>query len=87
MASPIRFQTGECWEYQGLRLRFERELGNDLLHFVVERTLAPFQVADAAGDPTAPTSQWAIEAFAAGLLRRISHRRGASPAQRRAVRQ
>lgn len=86
MASPIRFQTGECWEYQGLRLRFERELGNDLLHFVVERTLAPFQVPDAAGNPIAPTSQWAIEAFAAGLLRRISHRRGASLAQRRAVR-
>lgn len=71
MGCPIRFSHGECWVFDGVRLRFERELGEGLLYFVVERTLAPLQVENADGLLVAPSSSWALEAFAEGRLRRI----------------
>jgi putative transposase len=67
----IRFRQGDSWEYKGLRLRFERELGDHLLHFLVERTLAPFQIDDDRGGLRCPDHEWAMMAFAAGNLRHM----------------
>lgn len=67
MNSIIRFSPGESWAYRGLALRFERELGAGTLHFMVERTLAPFQV-----NGLAPDAAWATKAFAEGELVRLS---------------
>ena len=71
----ICFQRGEAWEYGGVRLRFERELSNNLLLFYVERTLAPFQIEDRDGLRT-PDEEWALQAFAAGDLRLASRPTG-----------
>ncbi|MFN3634874.1 MAG: hypothetical protein ACK4UZ_04005 [Rhizobium rhizophilum] len=70
MGCPIRLQPGSAWEYQGERLRFERELGGKLLHFLVERTLAPLQVPDERGNLVAPDYDWIIQALAEGKLRK-----------------
>jgi putative transposase len=67
----FRICQGERWSFDGLNLRFERELGDQLLHFVVERTLAPFQIEDPEGSRQAPDHAWAIDAFASGRLRRL----------------
>ncbi len=44
MSISIRFNAGECWSYRGKRLRFERHLGDDLLYFLDEARLGPFQI-------------------------------------------
>lgn len=66
----LRLKPGERWEYRGLALRFERELSDGILHFVVERTLAYFQVEAEDGSLTAPTWNWLLGALASGELRR-----------------
>lgn len=80
MNAFIRFEPHQCWEIDGRRIRFERELGDELLHFIVEDTLAPFQVIEADGNRKAPDRAWALEAFADGRLRMVAskaHLRGA----------
>jgi hypothetical protein len=67
----LRFQPGQRWTYDDIPLRFEREMGDDLLCFTVERTLAPLQLEDTQGHRWAPNRAWALEAFAAGRLRRV----------------
>lgn len=76
MSVPVRLTVGDCWEFKGQRLRFERELGGGLLHFIVERTLAPFQIEDAFGGSLAPDTAWLLHGLASGALRRIADRRG-----------
>jgi len=46
MSISIRFNPGELWIFRSQRLRFERHLGNDLLYFLDEARLGPFQVED-----------------------------------------
>lgn len=71
MGCPIRFQPGQRWIFERTELIFERELGNRGLHFTTERTLAPFQVEDRAGNLTAPDWNWALKGLAEGKLRRL----------------
>lgn len=71
MSTIIRFRQGDLWQHKGTKLRFERELGNRYLYFLVEPTLAPFQIEDAEGRLSAPDVDWAITAFADGSLRRL----------------
>lgn len=71
MSTVIRFRQGELWQHNGMKLRFERELGNCYLYFLVEPTLAPFQIENAEGGLSAPDVDWAIAAFADGSLRRM----------------
>lgn len=70
MSVSIRFNPGECWSYRGKRLRFERHLGDNLLHFLEEARLGPFQVENEDGELRAPDIDWAIEALAVGDLKR-----------------
>lgn len=70
MNLPIRFNVGELWTYCGQRLRFERYLGDDLLHFLDEARLGPFQVEDEEGELRAPDTNWVLEALAAGDFKR-----------------
>lgn len=80
MNAFIRFDRNQCWEFEGRRIRFERELGDELLHFIQEDTLAPLQIIDATGDRKAPDRAWALQAFADGRLRMVTskaHLRGA----------
>jgi putative transposase len=70
MSLPIRFNAGELWTYRGQRLRFERYLGDNLLHFLDEARLGPFQVEDEEGELRAPDTNWLLEALAAGDLKR-----------------
>lgn len=69
MSISIRFIPGEPWSYRGKRLRFERHLGDNLLYFLEERTLAPFQI-EGDDELLAPDIEWAIRALAAGDLKR-----------------
>lgn len=66
----INFKAGEPWSYCGRRMRFECEMGNGHLFFRDEDTLGAFQVEDDDGEWRAPTIDWALEAFAAGDLKR-----------------
>lgn len=66
----IKFQHGERWIYKGQNLRFERELGDGLLYFLIEESLAPLQISDEGGIRHAPDVVWARDAYAAGHLRR-----------------
>lgn len=84
MGAPIRFQPGDCWEFDGTRLRFDKQLGDQLLLFIVERTLAPFQVEDGGDGLRAPDFDWASRAFAAGRLRQVADRRGLPSARQQA---
>ncbi len=70
MSLPIRFNLGELWTYRGQRLRFERYLGDNLLHFLDEARLGPFQVEDEDGELRAPDTNWVLGALAAGDLKR-----------------
>ncbi len=76
MSISIRFNVGELWIFCGQRLRFERHLGNDLLYFLDEARLGPFQVEDEDGELCAPSVEWALEAFAAGDLKRANDPHG-----------
>lgn len=71
MTASIRFIPGQRWTFDGMNLRFERELGGEVLHFLVERTLAPLQVDALDGSREAPDRAWAREAFAQGRLRQL----------------
>jgi putative transposase len=84
MSISIRFNSGELWAFRGQRLRFERHLGNDRLYFVDEARLGPFQVEDEDGELCAPSVGWALEAFAAGDLKRKDDLSGPS-ARTRAI--
>lgn len=70
MKISINFQSGDSWSYLGRPMRFECEMGNGCLFFRDESTLSAFQVEDADGEWRAPTVDWALEAFAAGDLKR-----------------
>lgn len=72
----IRLTSGDRWDFNGLALRFDREFSDGILRFVVERTLAHFQVEDANGDLVAPTWEWFAQHLALGELRRVSERNG-----------
>ena len=72
----IRLTSGDRWDFNGLSLRFDREFSDGILHFVVERTLAHFQVENADGDLVAPTWEWFAQHLALGQLRRVSERNG-----------
>lgn len=65
------FKPGQRWTYDGLALCFERELGDELLVFMIELTLAPLQLEDSDGRKWAPSRAWALEAFASGRLKRV----------------
>src|SRR5262245_16786672 len=67
------FKPGQRWTYDGLALGFERELGDDLLLFRIELTLAPLQLEDSQGRKWAPSRAWALEAFASGRLKRVPY--------------
>lgn len=84
MSISIRFYPGELWTFRSQRLRFERHLGNDLLYFLDEARLSPFQVEDEDGELCAPSVEWALEAFAAGDLKRQYEPSGA-PARTTAI--
>lgn len=77
MTSLIQFKPGDRWSHNGLVLRFERDLGDGLLHFQVERTGGPFQLEGEAG-PRSPDSAWAVEAYAAGKLKRMPGLKGSA---------
>jgi putative transposase len=70
MSISIRFKAGETWLFRGRRMRFECEMGNGRLFFRDEDTLSAFQVEDEDGSPCAPSTDWAIEAYARGDLKR-----------------
>jgi putative transposase len=72
----IRFHRGDSWIYKGQLLRFERELGDGLLYFLIEQTLAPLQIVDEDGIRHAPDIIWARDAYAAGHLRKASELKG-----------
>jgi putative transposase len=76
MTASIRLEQGQCWEFRGQRLRFERELGDGMLHFTVERTLAPLQVDDPAGGKRAPDINWMLVGLASGELKRVADQYG-----------
>lgn len=84
MTVSIRFEAGERWSYQGKPIRFERHLGSDLLYFMEEATLAPFQVELDDGRWAAPDVKWAAEAHAVGDLKRLREVSG-SLARRKAA--
>lgn len=67
----IQFKPQETWRYQGGELQFERYLGDDLLHFVDQRTLTPLLIEQEDGVRLPPTATWALEAYARGDLVRI----------------
>jgi putative transposase len=69
--SLFRFQVGDFWTYKGQRLVFQRDLGDGLLHFMVETSGGPLQVADADGILHMPGDTWAMEAYAKGHLVRL----------------
>lgn len=71
MGASIRFRPEQCWELNGQRIRFVRELGDELLHFIVERTSAPLQIETSGGSGHTPDRSWAVEAFAQGRLRQV----------------
>lgn len=85
MSCPIRFQQGQRWAFNQIELIFERELADRGLHFMVERSLSPFQVEDDAGHLTAPDWDWAIRALAEGTLRRRPSPEGRHAARRAAA--
>ncbi len=72
MSANVRLHPGHLWGYQGSKLRFERELGDGHLYFLVEPSLAPFQIRGPDGNLTAPNRDWLIEAFAEGSLKRLA---------------
>lgn len=71
MTISIRFEAGERWSHLGKPIRFERHLGSNLLYFMEEATLAPFQVELDDGRLGAPDVRWAAEAHAVGDLKRL----------------
>lgn len=71
MTALVRLKPGEFWEFKGLELRFDREFSNGILHFIVERTLAHFQVEAEDGSLVAPTWDWLLHHLGSGDLRRI----------------
>jgi putative transposase len=67
----IHFKPSDTWVYRGRELRFERHLGEGLLHFLEARTLTPLLVENDDGAKLPPTDAWALEAYACGDLIRI----------------
>lgn len=73
MNGPMRFKTGEVWDFQGQRLIFQTELGDGLVHFMREQNGGPFQVERPDGERRWPDTKWVLLNFAKGCLRRITH--------------
>lgn len=71
MSPFLRMHPGHLWEYEGSKLRFEREMSGGHLYFLVEPSLAPFQIRDADGNLTAPTRDWLLETVAQGAIKRL----------------
>ncbi|ENZ83257.1 DDE-type integrase/transposase/recombinase [Caulobacter vibrioides] len=67
----IHFKPDQTWVYQGRELRFERHLGEGLLHFLEQRTLTPLLVEKDDGVRGPPTDDWAMKAYTCGDLVRI----------------
>ncbi len=76
MSIFINFRPGERWFYRGKYLRFERYLGDNLLHFLDEARLGPFQIEDDDGELSAPDIRWVSEALAGGHLIRARDPQG-----------
>lgn len=76
-------RPGDLCEHNDERLRFERQLSDNLLLFYVEKTLAPFQIEDGNGRLKTPDCEWAIQAFSTGDLRVVANRNGLPTSARR----
>lgn len=87
MTISIRFNAGECWSYGGRRLRFERHLGDNLLYFLDEARLCPFQIEGDNGELCAPNIDWATHAFAVGDLKRLRDPQGPPVRKKAALRE
>lgn len=84
MSLPVRINAGERWEFRSETLIFQRELGDDFIHFMRERNGGPFQLEDISGVTKWPNTAWFIEQFASGCLRRLPNPHDA-PRRRKAV--
>lgn len=71
MSAPIRFKPEQRWVIDDQHLRFQRDLGDGLLLFLIERTGGPLQIPSADGSLRMPDRAWAVEAFAEGRLRQV----------------
>lgn len=71
MSAPIRFKPEQRWVIDGQHVRFQRDLGDELLLFLVERTGGPLQIHGLDGSLRMPDRAWAVEAFAEGRLRQV----------------
>jgi putative transposase len=67
----INFKLQDTWLYRGGEQKFERYLGNGLLHFTDQRTLTPLLIEQDDGTLVPPTATWALEAYARGDLVRV----------------
>lgn len=72
MTLPIRLNAGECWDFQGQRLIFERELGGNFIHFIREQNGGPFQIEGPEGALSWPDTSWFMESFQSGALRKVA---------------
>lgn len=84
MTVSIRLNAGECWSYCGKRVRFQRYFGDNILYFLDEATLGPFQIEGDDGKQRAPDIEWAVKAFAVGDLKREPDPQG-PPVRRKAA--
>ena len=71
MSASIRFTPQQVWEVDGQKIRFVRDLGDELLHFQVDCTGGPLQIETPEGIRCSPSRAWAIEMFALGRLRQL----------------
>ncbi|WP_233247597.1 integrase catalytic domain-containing protein [Caulobacter endophyticus] len=84
MIAPIRFKPEQRWMVDNQHIRFQRDLGDGLLLFLVERTGGPLQIRAADGCLRMPDRAWAVEAFAEGRLRQVSTLENLTSARRQA---
>jgi len=75
MSVPMRLNNGDVWEFRGQRLTFQRELGDNLLHFMREQNGGPFQLDRPDGTAGWPDHIWLLQNLASGDLRKIADRR------------
>lgn len=71
MSAPMRFSPEHRYVIDGQPVRFQRDLGDEFLLFLVERTGGPLQVHGPDGNLRLPDRAWAVEAFAEGRLRQV----------------
>lgn len=70
----IRLVPQERWSLDGMPIIFRQELGDGLLLFEKERTLAPLQIEAADGSFKTPDFAWFAQAISDGRLKRLSER-------------